>query len=265
METQNIVNALDNELINTNAPYLSVQKANLVIESEGLNPNNTKNIVGKMIRDGLIPHAYKINATSTQWRIPLSDESKKVNDELEEILTEQDVYSEYHKLEPKAKIKRQSNSTPAWVFGAILMGLGAISTYCNDTKISSTDSNNKNNYYYNPKIDFNDAVYNLVSIYWSDKESHKEFSKSDAEDYFQLRLEEIQHVYPSMTASRITDKIVYGWEKSRKESNYNGSLYDFLNEFTFAIKSNKELGLTSESAFNETLAGYMYILINGNQ
>jgi hypothetical protein len=255
MNTKAIINLLDEELLNTQSPYFSVQKANKLINEKGLNKENTPNLIGKMIQEGLIPHSYRVG---TQWRIPISDTDKLP-------IAENIEKDELPPIEIKFKDKKEKTSPPFKTY----LWIGIISlcawSYCNkssDSSVNNSTTPHSNNT--NTNDDLQQAVNDMVTIYWkTDDNSSKEVTQEEAKRVFTIRMKQILSVYPNITASRIADKVVYAWQKTRSESVYNGSLYTFFNNFGGAIRANHKDKV--DIPFDESLVIYYTLILETQQ
>jgi len=70
-----IIKLIDFELEKSGKSYMSVQKANRIINESGLNIDNTHNLTAQLIKDEKIPHAFKF-PKSNNWSIPHSNPEK---------------------------------------------------------------------------------------------------------------------------------------------------------------------------------------------
>lgn len=74
-----IIQAIDDELIETGKRYLLLGQANQLLESRAILTSSEKSnkTLRKLLEDNKIPHAYQTENTPRQWRIPLSDKGKQ--------------------------------------------------------------------------------------------------------------------------------------------------------------------------------------------
>ena len=74
-----IIQAIDDELIETGKGYLLLGQANQLLESRAILTfaEKSNKTLRKLLEDNKIPHAYQTENTLRQWRIPLSDKGKQ--------------------------------------------------------------------------------------------------------------------------------------------------------------------------------------------
>lgn len=74
-----IIKAFDVELINKDKEYLLLGQANKLLLDLELQTiqDNTNKVLKRLLEENKIPHAYQTENSPRQWRIPLSNNSKK--------------------------------------------------------------------------------------------------------------------------------------------------------------------------------------------
>jgi acetone carboxylase gamma subunit len=96
---EEIIKAIDNELISSGKDYLSLSQANLLLVNQGFISIAEKSdkVIEKILEENKIPHAYQTENTPKQWRIPLSIK----------------VGSRKLVIKPAKKVKRNNTLQPA--------------------------------------------------------------------------------------------------------------------------------------------------------
>lgn len=82
LDINQIVKHIDDYLLEKNVPYILLGKANNILFDHGLIDEIQKknNYLRKILESGRIEHANQTNTKIKQWRIPLSNEKIKINE-----------------------------------------------------------------------------------------------------------------------------------------------------------------------------------------
>lgn len=104
---EEIIDALDNELIETGKHYLLLGESNKLLLKNGLisQEEYSNKAFKKLLENNAIPHAYQTNTSPKQWRIPPTKEGLKVKKMLSKNTTKKTTSKE-----KKVKAKSYDNS-----------------------------------------------------------------------------------------------------------------------------------------------------------
>ena len=134
---EDIIKVLDDRLIETGKPFLTLNQANNELIDKQLMTVSEKsdNQFKKLLEDRLIPNSSQTTSKPKQWRIFLSDDGKNRLKELEPKPKKTEMKRKNNEWEPK----KESNKFFYWAIGIFMVVTMVIVGIAQSNKGSSSD------------------------------------------------------------------------------------------------------------------------------